>query len=69
MLTMLNALRTEFYISDAGYLCIKQYDYPENDITIILSREQALIFKDHFDELLKEQDQKWDGLEHAQGEE
>ena len=65
MLKMLNSYQTEFYISDAGYLCIKQYDYLHEDSTIILSREQALILKDNFDELLKEQDSKWDGLEHS----
>lgn len=65
MLTMLHALRTEFYISDCGYFCIKQYDYPQDNVTIILSREQTLILKDNLDELLKEQDQKWDGLDHS----
>ena len=62
---MLNALTTEFYISDTGYLCIKQYDYPEEPSAIVLSREQALMLKDHFDVLLKEQDEKWDGLDHS----
>lgn len=65
MLKMLNALTTEFYVSDVGYLCIKQHDYPEEPMTIILSREQALMLKDHFDVLLKEQDEKWDGLDHS----
>jgi hypothetical protein len=65
MLKMLNALTTEFYISDTGYLCIKQYDYPEEPSAIVLSREQALMLKDHFDVLLKEQDEKWDGLDHS----
>jgi hypothetical protein len=65
MLKMLNALSTEFYVSDVGYLCIKQHDYPEEPNFIILSREQALILKDHFDVLLKEQDEKWDGIDHS----
>lgn len=65
MLKMLNALTTEFYVSDVGYLCIKQDDYPEEPNFIILSREQALMLKDFLPALLEEQDKKWGGLDHS----
>lgn len=65
MLKMLCSIETEIYISDVGYLCITQKDYPNNDTTIVLSREQALMLKDFLPALLEEQDKKWDGLDHS----
>lgn len=65
MLKMLASIETEIYISDVGYLCITQKDWPNEETKIVLSREQTLMLKDFLPELLKEQNEKWDGLDHS----
>jgi hypothetical protein len=62
MLKMLESFETEIYISEPGYLAIKQKNFGE-ECLILLSREQTLILKDNLTELLAEQDEVWDGLQ------
>ncbi len=36
-----SALETEIYVSEAGNICIKQSNYPEDDILVVLNIHQA----------------------------
>lgn len=54
---------TEFYVSDVGYLAIKQ-DCPECDrlSTFLLSPEQTKIFFNLLPDLMRQQNECWTGL-------
>ena len=66
VMRLLNGQSTEFYISDYGYLIIKQenvYD-PHEQIEIRLTTEQAEILLSKLPTLIQEQAINWTGIAH-----
>ena len=54
---------TEFYVSDVGYLVIKQDCFECGRVTqFLLSPEQTKVFFNLLPDLMKEQTQRWTGL-------
>ena len=54
---------TEFYVSDVGYLVIKQDCFECGRVTqFMLSPEQTKVFFNLLPDLMKEQTQRWTGL-------
>jgi hypothetical protein len=54
---------TEFYVSDVGYLTIKQDCFECGRVTtFLLSPEQTKVFFNLLPDLMQEQTQRWTGL-------
>ena len=61
---------TEFYVSDAGYLVIKQDCFECGRVTqFLISPEQTKVFFDLLPDLMKQQTENWTGLFNPKGEE
>ena len=61
---------TEFYVSDAGYLVIKQDCFECERVTqFLISPEQTKVFFNLLPDLMKQQTQNWTGLFNPKGEE
>lgn len=45
---------TEAYLSDAGYYVIKQAGWPDEEVTVLLSKEQARRIRDDLSAKLRE---------------
>jgi len=61
---------TEFYVSDAGYLVIKQDCFECGRVTqFLISPEQTKVFFNLLPKLMKEQTENWTGLFNPKGEE
>jgi hypothetical protein len=54
---------TEFYVSDVGYLVVKQDCFECGRVTqFMLSPEQTKVFFNLLPDLMKEQTQRWTGI-------
>lgn len=54
---------TEFYVSDAGYLVIKQDCFECGRVTqFLISPEQTKVFFNLLPDLMKEQTENWTGI-------
>jgi hypothetical protein len=54
---------TEFYVSDVGYLVIKQdCFFDDQKLQFLLSPEQTKVLFDLLPELMEEQQESWTGL-------
>ena len=54
---------TEFYVSDVGYLTLKQECFECGRVThFLLSPEQTKVFFNLLPELMQEQKEKWTGI-------
>ena len=51
---MKEAMKTTVYVSDGGYLCIKQHDAFNEYSLVSLTIEQITQIKENFDELIDE---------------
>lgn len=61
---------TEFYVSDAGYLVIKQDCFECGRVTqFLINPEQTKVFFNLLPELMKEQTENWTGLFNLKGKE
>jgi hypothetical protein len=60
--------QTEFYISDMGYLVIKQESYEHGKVVkFLITPEQTKIFFNHLPKLMQQQAQCWTGVYNPQG--
>lgn len=51
------AYETEIYVSDGAYVCIKQSSYPDPDVIVLLSLEQAKKLLDALPDLIIDQEE------------
>jgi len=60
---------TEFYVSDTGYLVIKQECFEcGKETSFLLSPEQTKVFFNLMPELMQQQKERWTGIFHASSE-
>ena len=63
-----NSYLTEFYVSNSGYLVLKQECFECGKVTqFLISPEQTKVLFNLLPDLMKEQTQNWSGLYNPEG--
>jgi hypothetical protein len=54
ILRMKEAQKTEIYVSEGGYLCIKQHETFNEPMLVLLTIEQLIKFQENINEFIQE---------------